>query len=364
MEWKTVKLGDICNIFTGKKDVNQTSPDGEYVFFSCAPTTFRSSDYIHNGKAIIVAGNGSFTGRVSFYDGKFDLYQRTYACTPNREDFCVQYAYWYMKHFFELKYRGGTRGSSIPYIVKGDLANFEISFPNISAQRRIAAILSSLDAQIENNNRINRNLEEQAQALFKSWFVDFEPWGGKMPEDWKEGSIYDVAEVLDKYRKPLSNNVREKMKKTYPYYGATSLMDYVDNYLFDGIYTLLGEDGSVIREDGTPYVQYVWGKMWVNNHAHVLQGKNGYSTELLHVMLSRLNIKALVTGAVQAKLSQGNMQKIGLVIPADNILSQFCETIGALYSQIRNNHEQSSRLAQLRDTLLPKLMKGEIDINK
>ena len=69
------------------------------------------------------------------------------------------------------------------------------------------------------------------------------------------------------------------MDKIFPYYGATSCMDYVDNYIFDGIYTLIGEDGSVVKEDGLPYMQYVWGKLWVNNHAHILQGKNGFSTE-------------------------------------------------------------------------------------
>jgi type I restriction enzyme S subunit len=141
-------------------------------------------------------------------------------------------------------------------------------------------------------------------------------------------------------------------------------MDYVDNYIFDGIYTLIGEDGSVVKEDGLPYMQYVWGKLWVNNHAHILQGKNGFSTEMLHVMLSITNIQHLVTGAVQAKLSQTNMQKILVAIPPVTVLNKIRPSIDTLYEIRRNKEDESRRLAELRDTLLPKLMSGEINVNE
>ncbi len=247
----------------------------------------------------------------------------------------------------------------------------DIKLPPLSDQRRIVSILSSLDRKIELNNKINADLEEMAQAIFKNWFVDFEPFKdgkfvdselGMIPEGWKVGGLFDIAEIFDKKRKPLSGNVREKMDKIYPYYGATSCMDYVDDYIFDGIYTLIGEDGSVVKENGLPYMQYVWGRMWVNNHAHILQGKNGYSTEMIHALLSITNIKFLVTGAVQAKLSQGNMQKILVAIPPKNVLDEIRPVIDNLYSKIRSLSEESSRLSLLRDTLLPRLMSGEIEV--
>ena len=258
----------------------------------------------------------------------------------------------------------GIRGS--------ELVKLDITIPKeVEDQRRIASILSSLDRKIELNNKINADLEEMAQAIFKNWFVDFEPFKdgkfvdselGMIPEGWKVGTLFDIAEIFDKKRKPLSGNVREKMDKIYPYYGATSCMDYVDDYIFDGIYTLIGEDGSVVKENGLPYMQYVWGKMWVNNHAHILQGKNGYSTEMIHALLSITNIKFLVTGAVQAKLSQGNMQKILVAIPPKNVLDEIRPVIDNLYSKIRINTDENSRLSLLRDTLLPRLMSGEIEI--
>lgn len=262
-------------------------------------------------------------------------------------------------------------GSSQPYISLGALRDLIIPVPSIEKMKEIVSILSSLDRKIELNNKINVDLEEMAQAIFKNWFVDFEPFKdgkfvdselGMIPEGWKVGGLFDIAEIFDKKRKPLSGNVREKMDKIYPYYGATSCMDYVDDYIFDGIYTLIGEDGSVVKENGLPYMQYVWGKMWVNNHAHILQGKNGYSTEMIHALLSITNIKFLVTGAVQAKLSQGNMQKILVAIPPKNVLDEIRPVIDNLYSKIRSLSDENSRLSLLRDTLLPRLMSGELEV--
>jgi type I restriction enzyme S subunit len=223
------------------------------------------------------------------------------------------------------------------------------------------------------NRRRNDNLEQQAQALYKSWFVDFDPFKdgnfvesalGLIPEGWSVGNLLDVAELYDSKRKPLSGMQRSAMKKIYPYYGATSIMDYVDNYIFDGIYLLMGEDGSVVTDDGYPFLQYVGGKFWPNNHAHVIQGKNGYSTEMLHCFLLKKNISEIVTGAVQAKISQGNMKKISLVIAPHEVLNKFAPVIDRIYSKIRAIHSENQQLETMRDTLLPKLMSGELKINE
>lgn len=242
---------------------------------------------------------------------------------------------------------------------------------NLSDQRKIAGILSALDSKIENNNKINANLEAQAEALFKSWFVDFTPFKdqpfvdselGPIPQGWKVGTLFDVANLHDRYRRPLSSNQRSLMAKKYPYYGATSLMDFVEDYIFDGEYVLMGEDGSVVTEKGYPFIQYVWGKIWVNNHAHVLSGKDGFPTELLIPFLKTYNIKGLVTGAVQAKLNQANMAQIQIPIPPKKNINNLSVIIKSIYKKYRLLTEENQRLAALRDTLLPKLMSGEIKL--
>lgn len=212
-------------------------------------------------------------------------------------------------------------------------------------------------------NVINKNLFEQAQSLFKSWFIDFEPYNGTAPDNWKYGTVNDIIVLHDSKRVPLSGNVRDQMEEIYPYYGAASLMDYVDDYLFDGIYLLLGEDGTVVDNNGFPILQYVDGKFWVNNHAHILTGKSGYSVELLYLLFSLTNVKGIVTGAVQPKISQQNLKSLPAIIPDVEILSKLNDIIQPMFAKILSLRHENDRLCAIRDSLLPKLMSGEIDVS-
>jgi len=137
-------------------------------------------------------------------------------------------------------------------------------------------------------------------------------------------------------------------------------MDYVNDYLFDGVFLLLGEDGSVTDADGYPVTQYVWGQIWVNNHAHVLQGANGISTEHVILATRRINIQSYVTDAVQAKLSQGNMWRIPFLMPTKKVAEAFGSLIAPLFDSYRQHAEQAQTLATLRDTLLPRLISGQL----
>ncbi|KAA3665626.1 restriction endonuclease subunit S, partial [Pectobacterium carotovorum] len=229
-------------------------------------------------------------------------------------------------------------------------------------QREIAVTLSAIDDKIANNTAINHHLEQMAQAMFKSWFIDFEPFGGKMPDDWREGTLGDIIKLFDFKRVPLSSSQRDKMTKIYPYYGAATLMDYVDDYLFDGIYLLLGEDGTVIDDLGFPILQYVWGKFWVNNHAHVLQGQNGFTVESLYILLKQTSVASIVTGAVQPKINQTNLKALGVLIPSAEIIKQFNTVLSPLFTKIRANQDENLRLAEIRDALLPKLISGELSV--
>lgn len=153
------------------------------------------------------------------------------------------------------------------------------------------------------------------------------------------------------------------MEKRYPYYGATSLMDYVDNYIFDGIYLLLGEDGTVVDAKGFPILQYIYGQFWVNNHAHILTGKSGYSVEELYLFFSLTNIQNIVTGAVQQKISQQNLKKVPAIVPSVEALKEFDDIIQPMFTQIRNLRNENESLSTLRDSLLPRLMSGELDVS-
>ena len=257
-------------------------------------------------------------------------------------------------------------GSSGRQRVQTDVVkNLEIDVPPLVEQEKIGSFLKALDNKIALNDRINKNLEQQAKALYKDWFFDFSPFSaeGNLPNGWRLGTVGDIIQLHDSKRVPLSGSERDKMKKIYPYYGATSLMDYVDNYLFDGIYLLLGEDGTVVDSLGFPILQYIYGQFWVNNHAHIITGKEGFSVEELYLFFRLTNIKSIVTGAVQQKVSQQNLKKVPAIIPNKEALNAFDDLIQPIFAQIRNLKDENIRLADLRDSLLPRLMSGELDVS-
>lgn len=266
-----------------------------------------------------------------------------------------------------------------------DVPNFELTIPPLPEQRAIAATLGALDDKIELNRKMNATLEAMARALFRDWFVEFGPTRAKMetrapyltpdlwslfpallddedkPEGWEVSTIGDFIELLDHKRVPLSSQERAKRQGPYPYHGATSVMDHIDSYLFDERLLLLGEDGSVAKEDGRPFTQYVWGKLWVNNHAHVIKGRN-MSVEQLKLFFDQIDIRPFVTGAVQPKLNQANLRRVPYLRASDAIHSAFDATIAPLYDLVRQLNEESRTLAQTRDLLLPRLMSGELRV--
>lgn len=271
--------------------------------------------------------------------------------------------------------------STQPNMKINDLLEFEIPNIELNKQSKIANILEKLDNKIELNNQTNDNLFELTKQLYKRWFIEFEfpnkdgnPYkasNGKMveselgliPENWCIKRLDEISVNFDSKRKPLSSKDREERKGNIPYYGATSIIDYVNEYIFDDIFVLMGEDGSVINSDNTPVLQYIWKKCWINNHAHVLQGK-GISTEHLMECLRATDVSSIITGAVQLKINQANMNALKYVYATEETNRDFDEKISKIYEKIRANIEQNEILEQLRDTLLPKLMNGEIDLDK
>lgn len=259
-----------------------------------------------------------------------------------------------IKTIVEQVAAAGIRGS--------DLVRLYVPCPEIKIQNQIVGILNAIDSKIELNQKINDNLLAQAQTLYKQFF----PYGVQddLPDGWRIGTVGEIIEIHDSKRIPLSGADRSKMeKKIYPYYGAASLMDLVDNYIFDGKYLLLGEDGTVVDDAGYPILQYVWGQFWVNNHAHILTGRLGYDVESLYMLFKQTPVKSIVTGAVQPKISQANLRSVQVVIPPEHNLREYNDLVEPLFSLFRANEEECKTFTALRDTLLPKLMSGEIDVS-
>ena len=261
-----------------------------------------------------------------------------------------------------------------------DIFSFlNVYLPDYDVQVRIGDFLYSLEQKIGINKRICTELESKAKTLYDYWFTQFDfpdangkpyrTFGGEMvwndqlkreiPKGWDVTSVGSVAQNYDSKRIPLSQNERDTMKGDIPYYGATGVMDYVNRHIFDGHFVLIAEDGSVMNANGNPIVQMIWGKTWVNNHAHVLQGCHGYSNELLYLLLQHIPVVKIMTGSIQKKINQDNLNSYRIPQIPDSISQAFYEIVKPMFEQIRSLRTENDELTKLRDWLLPMLMNGQ-----
>jgi len=173
-----------------------------------------------------------------------------------------------------------------------------------------------------------------------------------MAGEWGQIDLGQLVDNLDSRRVPLSSREREKRHGPYPYYGATGVMDYVDDYLFDGLHLLIAEDGSVERPDGKPFVQLVNGRFWVNNHAHVLKSATDEETRFLYYALQTVLIRPFISGSVQAKLSQANLNRIPVPYPKNHAERRaITHILGTLDDKIELNRRMSETLEQMARAL-------------
>jgi type I restriction enzyme S subunit len=355
--WKNGELGDFVTLKRGFDLPQQKREDGQVPIFSSSGITGTHSTAMVKAPGVITGRYGTI-GEV-FYAAKDFWPLNTTLFVEDFHGNDAKFIYYFLK---TLEWSKFTSASAVPGINRNTVHKEIVSLPDIETQRRIASTLSMFDEKIKINTEINDNLLDQAQTLYKQHF----PYSVQddLPDGWRIGTVGEIIEIHDSKRIPLSGADRMKMeKKIYPYYGAASLMDYVDNYIFDGKYLLLGEDGTVVDDAGYPILQYVWGQFWVNNHAHILTGRLGFNVESLYMLFKQTPVKSIVTGAVQPKISQANLRSVQVVIPPEHNLKEYNDLVEPLFSLLRANEEECKSLAALRDTLLPKLMSGEIDVS-
>ena len=379
MEWKEVTLGEIAIFKTGKLNSNAAISNGEYPFFTCSPETLRINSYAFDQEAILLAGNnaeGNFS--IKYYKGKFNAYQRTYVITPIRGKVDIKFLYYALSLCLK-QLKNMSQGTSTKFLTVTILNSFSVQLPSISDQRRIASILSSLDRKIELNNKINADLEEMAQAIFKNWFVDFEPFKdgkfvdselGMIPEGWKVGRLTEIASYMNglaMQKFPPENNEDSlpvlKIKELGQGFCGTdsdrcscNIKDECKIHNGDVIFswsgTLLvdvwcgGDCGlnqhlfKVTSKDHPKWFYYYWTK-------HHLQ-------EFIHIAKD----KAVTMGHIK----RGHLEEALVAIPDNDSMERAHELFEPILSKMISLRMENSRLSLLRDTLLPRLMSGEIEI--
>lgn len=247
-----------------------------------------------------------------------------------------------------------SSGSTFPEISGSQVKNLEFNIPDLPTQEKIARVLSSLDDKIELNNKINQNLEQQAQAIFKSWFVDFEPFGGKMPKDWKVGKLGELAQITSGKRPRLKQADKDDNFRI-PIIGASTIMGYTNTVLYNEPILITGRVGThgIINKYNK--------QCWPSDNTLVIKSKY---YEYIYQQLKQIDFAGLNRGSTQPLITQKDLLDITIVIPTSQKVKEFEQFATQLNAYQDNLITENEKLKQLRDTLLPKLMNGEIDVDR
>ena len=253
-----------------------------------------------------------------------------------------------------------ANGSVFQNLKTDIVKDFDIDIPSIRTQNRIVDILSKLDEKIELNSAINNNLEQQAQAIFKSWFIDFEPFSNRKPREWSVSTLGDVSIMGAGGDKPQNVSTIKTDLYEYPIY-SNGLSN-------EGLYGFtdkpkISEESVTVSARGTigfvflrhiPYVPIVRLVTLIPNTEII-------SAKYLYLWLKQLHITG--TGTTQQQLTVPDFQKTEILVPSQEIVALFTATVEPIFEKIWANQNENEKLSSLRDTLLPKLMSGELDVS-
>lgn len=270
-----------------------------------------------------------------------------------KENISKDYLYYVLADDEFFKYSMATsKGTKMPRGDKTSIMNYPVKLPPLPTQQKIAAILSSLDDKIELNNKINTNLEQQAQSLFKNWFVDFEPFGGKMPEGWKVGKLSNLITVkYGKDHKKLDDG-------KYPVYGSGGIMRYVDKFLYDKESVLIPRKGTLNN------VFYINEPFWSVDTMFYTEMKKENIAKYVYFFVKGKDLNAMNAGSAVPSMTTEILNAIEVVIPSDEWLAKFEMICSPIFKQIKQYIIENQNLEQIRDALLPRLMNGEFKIDK
>jgi len=379
-EWKEYKIGNICsNVCSGGTPSSKHAEyyDGDIPWLNTKEINFNriynteksiTEEGLNNSSAkwiaensVIVAMYGATAGKAAI--AKIPLTTNQACCNlridPTIADYRFVY-YFLCYKFIELASlaNGGAQQNLNAQIIK----DFDIVLPSLKEQTHIANLLSSLDDKIEVNRRINDNLEQQAQALFKSWFVDFEPFKdgefveselGMIPKGWR---VYRLSDFLPVITGKKDANVAKG--GPYPFFSCSQDFGWTDNYSFEGCAILVAGNGDF-------NVKMYSGKFDAYQRTYVLIPYNPrFAAWLYYAVKYHLNhITSAARGSVIKFITKGNLADFMFPAPSNLEKVKIIEAFDCIRINIASIEKESRRLAELRDTLLPRLMSGELDVN-
>ena len=354
MEWKEDVLGSALEVKYGKD--HKKLADGQYPVYGSGGLMRYVDSKLYDGPSILIPRKGTLNN-IMFVESPFWTVDTMFWSIINTDKVDPKFLFY---SICKRDFASMNVGSAVPSMTVNILNDIQISYPkNIEDQRRIASILSSLDRKIELNNKINADLEEMAQAIFKNWFVDFEPFKdgkfvdselGMIPEGWKVGTLEDLITIkYGKDHKKLEDG-------TFPVYGSGGFMRFVNSWLYDGESVLIPRKGTLDN------IMYVCEKFWTVDTMFFSVPKMDYVMKYVYNYIKRFDFSKMNEGTSVPSNTAARLNKMPILIPTHKILEMYDETLCPIYNKRKMKDKESRTLSLLRDTLLPRLMSGELEV--
>lgn len=402
-ELKNNTLGSLAHISTGRLDSNAACINGKYPFFTCSPQTLSIDNYAFDTEAVILSGNnanGIFT--TKYYKGMFNAYQRTYVIEPiNNKEIDCMFLYFYISVLLE-KLGELSIGSATKFLTKKILNNLQIYYPDLHSQKDIASILSAFDDRIQLLRETNTTLEAMAQALFKSWFVDFDPvhakaegrtpegmdveTAGLFPAEFEESALgmipkgWQVAPIGEHVTivgggTPSTKNPDYWAPEEHAWTSPKDLSGLLSPVLLStekkissaglaGVSSGLLPEGTLLLSSRAPIGYLAIAKIPLAiNQGYIAVPPDSELPPIFMYFWCKLNmeiIKGHANGSTFMEISKKAFRLIPSIIPDRSVVSACLSILQVLFGRITSNEEQARTLTALRDALLPRLISGKL----
>lgn len=350
MKFDVFSLGEIAKIRYGKNQKNVQSDNGDIPIYGTGGLMGYASRSLYNYPSVLIGRKGTI-GKVSYVEHPFWTID-TLFYTEINENIVIPKFLYYLMSLIDLN--AYDEGTTIPSLRTETLNRLELRIPSIDYQKKILNILDPIYMKIQANSAINKNLEEQAQAIFKSWFIDYEPYNRIVPNDWVEYKLSDFLPVITgKKNANVSSSIG-----TYPFFSCSQDITWTDEYSFEG-------NAILVAGNGDFNVKFYNGKFEAYQRTYVLIPSNPkFSAWLFYAVKHNLKkITAAARGSVIKFITKGSLENFSFYAPLNlddfSVIDQFT----AINNIIASNRKENTYLSYLKDTLLPKLMSGELDVS-
>ncbi|MGD6891354.1 restriction endonuclease subunit S [Bacillus mobilis] len=381
-DWEIKEIGEIGEVITGNtpKTSELENYGEEYLFVS--PIDMGRDKYISKTNKMLSSVGFTKTRRlpkgsvlvtcIGSTIGKIGIASKE-LCTNQQINSIVcsniinnEYVY-YAIHYNFKHYKNFISNQAVPIINKTTFSKLPLQIPSLKEQQKITTILSSIDeaigkteAIIEQTGEVKKGLMQQllTQGVGHTKFKKTEI--GEIPESWSVVKVEEICDVLDGLRKPIKK--ADRVLGDIPYYGATGVIDWVNDYIFDESLVLVGEDGENIRSRVLPMAFKIEGKSWVNNHAHVLRPKDTIDIDYLELYLEFIDYEKYITGSAQPKLNQQVLRKIKVALPRIEEQKMLSRSMSAIANKLQKEEEKLLQLQVIKKGLMQSLLTGRVRV--